>query len=141
MLVAGVASSAVAILQFVLIQGGPHAYRFFGAPEQFAAFVAHEPGRVAVGGIVLAAIFGTFAAYAFSGAGLIRPLPWLLGALRVIGSVYLVRGSLFLLQLGELNESGLSRPRDVAYSLCSLAIGFAYLFGSRRVSIRLSAAS
>ena len=69
LVVAGLASGGIAILQFALVIGGPPAHRLFGAPEELAAFAARDPMLAAIGPIVFAAIFGIFAAYAFSGAG------------------------------------------------------------------------
>jgi len=78
-------------MHIAIIVGGPDWYRFFGAGEAMAQ--AAEQGRLMPTLITLgiAAMLTIWAAYAFSGAGLIPRLPLLRTALVIISSVYLMR--------------------------------------------------
>ena len=92
-LILGAGLSAIAAaLHVAIVIGGSSWYRFFGAGEQFAS--AAENGRwwPAIITLGIACMLGLWAAYALSGAGVIRPLPFLKLALVLITSVYLLRG-------------------------------------------------
>ena len=122
--VAGMASLAIALLQFVMYFGGPVAYRYCGTPEPLIRFRVRHPGSAFLVEFALFVLFSLFAAYAFSGAGLIRPVPWRAPGLAVIALIYLLRGALAVLQL--TGSVSLSRPRDILYSVLALLIGVAY---------------
>jgi hypothetical protein len=67
-------------------------------------------------------------AYALSGAGLIRPLPWLRAGIVVIGVIYVLRGLMLPSEITQVVQG--SRPfRFLVFSSGSLAIGLLYLFG------------
>lgn len=89
--VAGVLSAIAALLHVAIIFGGPDWYRFFGAGEVMAR--AAERGSLGPAIITagIATILAVWAAYAFSGAGLIRRLPLLRTALVLISAIYLLR--------------------------------------------------
>ena len=92
-LVLGAGLSAIAaVLHVAIVIGGPAWYRFFGAGEQFAAAAANGRWWPAIITLGIACMLGLWAAYALSGAGVIRPLPLLKLALVLITSVYLLRG-------------------------------------------------
>ena len=92
-LVLGAGLSAIAaVLHVAIVIGGPAWYRFFGAGEQFAAAAASGRWWPAIITLGIACMLGLWAAYALSGAGVIRPLPLLKLALVLITSVYLLRG-------------------------------------------------
>ncbi len=82
----------MALLHFVIIFVGAPAYRYFGAGERMA--VRDERGdplpAVITAGLTL--VFAIWAGYAFSGAGLIRRLPFLRAVLSSVGIVYTLRG-------------------------------------------------
>jgi hypothetical protein len=83
-----------------------------------------HPGFAFLIELALFVLFGLFATYAFSAAGLVPAMPWRAPALALIAVVYLLRGTLVVFQLrGQLP---LSRPRDIAYSVFALIIGVAY---------------
>src|SRR5258708_5450588 len=88
----GVLSLAAAALHIAIIFGGPRWYGFFGAGRR----VMHEAERglwePAVMASAIAAVLAIWAAYAFSGAGLIGRLPLLRTGLVTISAIYLVRG-------------------------------------------------
>ncbi|WP_454914298.1 hypothetical protein [Variovorax gossypii] len=92
-LVVGAGLSAIAALLHVcVIFGGPAWYRFFGAGERMAAGAAAGHLYPALVTLLIACVLGAWAAYALSGAGVLRPLPLLALALPVITAVYLLRG-------------------------------------------------
>ncbi|WP_395316716.1 hypothetical protein [Variovorax sp. UC74_104] len=94
-LIAGAVLSAIAALLHVcVIFGGPAWYRFFGAGERMAAGAAAGHMYPALVTLLVAGVLATWAAYALSGAGVLRPLPLLAFALPAITAVYLLRGLL-----------------------------------------------
>lgn len=122
--VAGMASLAIAVLQFVMYFGGPAVYRYCGTPEPLIRLRVRHPGFVFLVECALFVLFSVFAAYAFSGSELIGPLPWRARGLAVIALVYLLRGALVVVQFtGRITLSG---PRDILYSVFALLIGLAY---------------
>ena len=121
---AGTISLAIALLQFVMYFGGPDVYRLCGTPESLIAFRVCRPGWALVVEVVLFTVFTVFGAYAFSGAGWIRPLPWRASGLAATAVVYLLRGIFVIPQLA--GTLPLSSRRDRCYSLIALAVGVAY---------------
>ncbi|MEO6198342.1 MAG: hypothetical protein ABIO68_00185 [Sphingomicrobium sp.] len=126
----GVLSLLAAILHLAVIVGGPDWYRFFGAGEGMAQ--AAEAGRwmpvlVTFG---IAAVLGLWAAYAFSGAGLIRRLPLMRTALVVISLIYLLRG-LIVIPLLVRHPEGVD-SFGIWSSLIVLVYGIAYAVGTWR---------
>jgi putative oxidoreductase len=92
LIVAGGLSCLAALLHLAIIIGGPDWYRFFGAGEQFA-FLAEQGSFIpALTALCISIILFFWGAYAFSGAGLIRRLPFLKTCLVLITLVYLIRG-------------------------------------------------
>jgi hypothetical protein len=69
-------SAAAALLHLMVIAGGPDWYRFFGAGRRWRARPSKAPFVPPLVTFGIAVILGVWAAYAFSGAGLIRRLPW-----------------------------------------------------------------
>ena len=92
-LILGAGLSAIAAaLHVAIVIGGSSWYRFFGAGEQFASAAAKGRRWPAIITLGIACMLGLWAAYALSGAGVIRPLPFLKLALVLITSLYLLRG-------------------------------------------------
>lgn len=131
-LVAGAGLSALAaLLHVAIIFGGPDWYRFFHAgPRLTAAAAAGRlwPHLVTLG---IAAVLALWSAYALSGAGVIRSLPFTRVALMAITAIYLLRG---LLPVPAMLLSG---RRVTAFwlwsSLVCLACGAIYLGGLMRM--------
>jgi hypothetical protein len=94
LLSAGWLSVAASLLHVACIFGGPDWYRFFGAGEQLARAAERGSPVPAIMTAVIAAILATWAAYAFSAAGLIRPLPLRRTALIAIAAVLFARTAL-----------------------------------------------
>jgi hypothetical protein len=139
LLAAGLGSLAVVGFH-VAAAFSPRLQRGFGAPESLI-----EKGPVAMGAaaLVLAGVFAAWAAYAFSGAGLLPRAPLLGPCLLLIGAIYTARGMLLLPEL--LMAAGAMRARlptdvqRVGSSAVSLAIGLAYLVGTIAGWTQLSA--
>jgi hypothetical protein len=91
----GVVALAGAVLHIAILFGGPDWYAFFGAPQGLVAMARSGNLRAPISCLVIATILVLFAAYAFSGVGVIRRLPFLRLGLATIASVLLLRGVLF----------------------------------------------
>ncbi len=136
---AGALSSGVAALHLVIILLGAPAYRYFGAGERMARLAELGSWRPATITFGLTMIFAVWAAYAFSGAGVCRPLPWLRAGLIGIGTVYTLRG----LVLGPQLVWYFSGCRDavplrhLAFSAAALLIGLTYLIGTKNACSQL----
>ena len=129
LILAGSLSALAALLHLAVIFGGPDWYRFFGAGEGMARMAERgmiQPTLITLG---ITAVLAIWAAYAFSGAGLIARLPLLRTGLVVITLIYLARGLLIVpavLMNREINAFGWWS------SLLVLAYGLAYLVGTWR---------
>ena len=96
LLIIGAALSALAALLHVgCILFGASWYRFFGAGERMARMAAagHWYPTVITSGIV--AVLSCWSLYALSGAGVVRRLPLVRPALRIITGIYLLRAAAF----------------------------------------------
>ncbi|WP_029415300.1 hypothetical protein [Brevundimonas bacteroides] len=123
----GLLSGLAAVLHLAVILGGPAWYRFFGAGERMARMAergAIGPTLITIG---IATVLSVWAAYAFSGAGLIPRLPLLKTALVLITAVYLLRG-LVLVPALALNWGGVT-PFVLWSSLIVLVYGVVHLIG------------
>jgi len=135
LVLAGWLSLLAAALHLAVIVGGPDWYRFFGAGEGMARMAERgmiQPTLITLG---IAAVLAIWAAYAFSGAGLIGKLPLLRTGLVVITLIYLARGLLIVpaaLMQREINAFGWWS------SLIVLIYGLAYLIGTWRAWPRLA---
>ena len=121
---AGTISLLIALLQFVMYFGGPDVYRWCGAPEWIIQWRRASRDTMFLAEIVMALGFATFAAYGYSGAGIIRRLPGLPYGLVATAVIYLGRGALVILQI--TGRSALSSRRDVLFSCIALVMGAAY---------------
>lgn len=140
LLMAGAAASAGAALHIAIIFGGPDWYAFFGAPRGLVEMARAGNIRAPISCLVIAAFLALLAAYAFSGAGVIRRLPFLRFGLASIAAVLILRGALFipliLLRPGALSGICDCRSVDafiiVTSALC-LAMGVGYALGALAV--------
>src|SRR5687768_9609512 len=127
-LIAGGSLSAIAaLLHVAIIFGGPDWYRFFGAGEAMARAAERGAARPALITLGIAAILLVWAAYAFSGAGMIRRLPLMRTALVAISAVYLGRA---LLPIPMLMGPGPMDPFLLWSSLIVLIYGLVYAVGT-----------
>jgi len=135
LILAGSLSLLAALLHLAVIVGGPDWYRFFGAGEEMARMAERgmiQPVLITLG---ISAVLAIWAAYAFSGAGLIRRLPLLRTGLVVITAIYLARGLMVIpaYAMGrEINAFGWWS------SLIVLIYGLTYLVGTWRAWPRLA---
>ena len=133
----GTLSAAAALAHLAVIVGGPRWHRFFGAGEGFARAAERGELRPAIITLFVAGILAIWAAYAFSGAGLIRPLPLLRTALVAISAIYVARGLvIFFPQM--LGRPDLSSTFLLWSSLIVLTIGLLYAFGTLQAWSSLS---
>jgi hypothetical protein len=132
----GVLSAAASILHLCVIAGGPHWYRFFGAGEEMARMAERGSATPALITLAIASILAIWAAYAFSGAGLMRRLPLIRTALVLISIIYLLRG-LALLPVVALRPHAI-QPFAVWSSLIVSVYGICYAVGTWRAWRALS---
>ena len=138
---AGVAALAGAVLHIAIMFGGPEWYAFFGAPSGLVELARIGHPRAAISCLVIASFLFILAAYAFSGANVIRRLPLLRPVLAMIGFVLIARGALFIPMILWRPDS-LARICDcrsvdtfiVVTSVLCLAMGASYLFGALQKS-------
>jgi hypothetical protein len=126
----GVLSIAAALLHVAVIFGGAPAYRYFGAGEEMAKMA--EAGSVlpAVATTFIVVIFAVWGLYAFSGAGLIRKLPYLRPGMIVIAAIYTLRGIAVVPEAIWVAMSPKAIPaQEIIFSLVSLFIGITYIVG------------
>ena len=131
LLFAGVLSGVAALLHVAIIIGGAQWYRFFGAGEELASMAESGSWYPAVLTGAIAVVLLVWALYAFSGAGLIRRLPFLKVGLVVISALYLIRGLAFIpvyLMRPEMVDGFL-----VWSSFICLVYGLSYAIGTRQV--------
>jgi len=139
LLVAGGSLTGVAaLLHIAIILGGPEWYRFFGAGERMARLAARGSLYPAIVTACIAAVLGVWALYAFSGAGVVRRLPFLRLALTLIAAVYLARGVLgvpgiVFIDDPYTNELKAKTTFMVVSSAICIFLGLCYAVGAARV--------
>lgn len=122
----GVCSLLIALLHLVLATR-PQLYRYFGAAELAQLHEQGSPFTVLVT-IGMALMFASWGLYGLSGGGIIRPLPWLRGALITIGVIYVLRGLMLAPDILKAIQGG-NPPRFIVLSTASLIIGLLHLYG------------
>lgn len=135
LILGGWLSAAAALLHLGCIIGGPDWYRFFGAGERMAGLAARGHWYPPTITSVIAVGLMLWAAYAFSGAGLLRRLPLLRTGLIVISAIYLARG---LLIVPILIEPPARTAFNIWSSLIVLGYGTVYAVGTWRAWPQLS---
>lgn len=128
LIVGGLLSVAASLLHIGCIIGGPDWYRFFGAGEQMATMAEQGSMTPTLLTSGIAAILAIWAAYAFSGAGLLPRLPLLRTGLVTISAIYLLRG-LALIPALVINGANVM-PFILWSSLIVLVYGVAYAVGT-----------
>ena len=129
----GALSFAVALLHAACIVIGEPAYRYFGAGEGMAQLASHGSPYPALVTAGLVVCFVGFGIYAFSGAGIIRRLPFLRTVLVAIGLLHALRGvgEIVVLQIVVLAIHPSMMPvRYAVFSAVALAIGLIHLVGT-----------
>jgi len=128
LILGGGLSAIAAALHLAIIVGGPTWYRFFGAGEPMAEMAARGESYPTIITLCIAAVLTIWAAYAFSGAGLLPRLPLLRTALIAISTIYLLRAVLFIPFMAMINTP--ITPFAVWSSLIVLVYGLAYAIGT-----------
>jgi hypothetical protein len=88
---AGALSAAASAAHLAIIVGGPRWYDFFGAGPRMVQLAEQGSPKATLITLGIAAVLAVWAAYAFSGAGLIPRLPLLKLGLAAISAIYLLR--------------------------------------------------
>jgi len=128
LVIGGLLSVAASLLHIGCIIGGPDWYRFFGAGEQMATMAEQGSMTPTLLTLGIAVILAIWAAYAFSGAGLLPRLPLLRTGLVTISAIYLLRG-LALIPALIINRGDVM-PFVLWSSLIVLVYGLAYAIGT-----------
>ncbi|MFZ6745155.1 hypothetical protein ACO0LC_18180 [Undibacterium sp. JH2W] len=92
----GIVLSLGALLHLATIAGGPDWYACIGAPDNIVAMARAGKRYPQVACIIIASFLFVCAAFAFSGAGLIRRLPLLRTVLALMAGGLIVRGISFI---------------------------------------------
>jgi len=122
-------SALISLLHFILTIKPELFYRLIIMSQESAlAPTAGQGSGLAIATLVLALIFAIWAIYAFSGAGLIKPLPLLRKVLIIISVIYILRSLFLPLEIYMVLTKG--HPfQFVVYSTISLVTGLLYLIG------------
>jgi ABC-type glycerol-3-phosphate transport system permease component len=136
LIAAGWMSIAASLLHVACIVGGPSWYRFFGAGEELARAAERGSPVPAIITACIATVLGVWAAYAFSGAGMIGRLPLLRTALVAISAVLLVRG--LGVPLMQMWRPDLSSTFLYVSSAIVLVYGLAFAAGTWTIWTELS---
>ncbi len=137
--IAGSLNFFIAIIHVVAIFVGAPAYYFLDAP-QLAIYT--ELGFIFPAWITLivTAFFFIFGLYAFCAAGSkVRP-PFQNPMLKVIGSIFLLRGlALFWFIFVQIKSPTESSLKEIVFSLVALIIGMLYWLGVKEKSLEQKA--
>jgi|TARA_R110002072_G_C7688950_1_gene512107 hypothetical protein len=118
-----------ALLHLVVLIGGPSWIAFVGAPLSVVQSAREGTWLAPVGALGIAALLTVWALYAFSGAGLIRPLPMLKTVLGAVALILLVRGATILPFLIRVNWASSHDVFVVFSSAFIFVLGAAYALG------------
>ena len=131
-LIAGGVMSALISLLHVFLAIFPVLYRYIGPDQSALTEMAGQGSSITtIASVALALLFAIWALYAFSGAGLIRPLPFLRIALITICAIYILRSLFLLSEIGMVLNQGYPF-RFIVFSCISLVSGLLYLIGILR---------
>ena len=126
LILGGCASFFIFILHLVLT-AKPRLYRYFGADE--LAKLHREGSKMPrVASILLAFMFLLWGMYAFSGAGILEPMPWLKTVLLIIGVIYILRALMLPSEVIKTIRD-IKQAKFIVFSGFSLAAGLLYLLG------------
>ncbi len=129
LLFSSILSFSLAIFQAV-ISFVPSWSLYFGAPEE----IVQKPVMLIITGLIAAVFFFIFGLYAYSGAGKMKPLPFLRIALLVISVVFIFRGLMVIPVILQQNVIiyfiDKIDPAEPFSSLVSLLIGIFYITGT-----------
>lgn len=135
LIIAGLFSILGGLLHLAIIIGGPDWYRFFGAGEGMAQMAEKGLAYPAITTAGIASVLFIWAAYAFSGAGLIKRLPLLRTGLVLISIIFVVRtlfgmAAVYFIDHPYLNELQVRPVFMVGSSLVCLVYSLFYIVGT-----------
>lgn len=129
--IAGILNFGIALLHVGIIFAGAPAYRYFGAGEKLAGLAEAGSPVPALVTFLLVVVFTLFGAYAFSAAGSLRPLPFLLPVSLIVGIIYSCRGLSVLPQIRMLIQTSETISlHHVLFSLVALSIGVMHVLAT-----------
>jgi hypothetical protein len=131
LLAGAAASGTAALLHLLCIVFGASWYRFFGAGERLAQLAQAGSPVPAVITLCIAALLSLWCAYALSGAGVIRKLPFTRLALCAIAAVYCFRGLAFPSLIFFFPDN--SSLFWMVSSSISFGIGLLHVFGLKQM--------
>ncbi len=143
LIASGIIALIGGLLHIAIIFGGPPWYAFFGAPEAIVRMVRTGALYPTIFCLVVALLLFSCASYAFSGAGIIRRLPFLRFGLSLIAAVFIFRGIAFI-PLARLRPDILARICNckgidsflvITSGIC-LATGVGYALGVSGIQSR-----
>ena len=132
LIIAGSLNFFIAILHVATIFVGAPAYYFLDAPE---LAIYTELGFIFPAWITLfiTLVFFFFGLYAFCGAGGKIKLPWQNLMLKIIGTLFLVRGlALFWYGYVQFTSPTESSLKEIVFSSVALILGLLYWMGVKK---------
>jgi heme/copper-type cytochrome/quinol oxidase subunit 3 len=136
LILAGAGCIAASVTHLACIIGGPDWFRTMGAGERMARMVERGAMMPLILTVIIAAILATWAAYAFSAAGLIGRLPLMRVALVAIAAVLIARG--LMMFAPGLWRPDLSLEFKIWSSLATLVLGALFAIGTAQAWANLS---
>lgn len=131
LLAGAAASGTAALLHLLCIVFGASWYRFFGAGERLAQLAQAGSPVPAIITFCIAALLSLWCAYALSGAGVIRKLPFTRLALCAIAAAYCFRGLAFPSLIFFFPDN--SSLFWMVSSSISFGIGLLHVFGLKQM--------
>jgi len=132
----GIFSILAALLHIAIIIGGPDWYITFGAGEEMAKMAEQGSWIPTVSTLAIFLLLFVWGMYAFSGAGLIKQLPFLKSILIIISGIYLFRG-IAIFPLIIFNIEPISFLLILSW-IVSFIMGLAYAIGTKQEWAKLS---
>lgn len=141
LLYAGCGTALTSMLHVAMIIGGADWYRFFGAGEGMAQLAESGSTYPALITGVIALILTIWACYAFSGAGIIKRLPFLKLVLALVAAIFIIRGVFGIPIVIYTDDPYLDELESkmtfmIFSSLVSLGLGLLYLIGLMQIRRR-----
>ncbi len=134
LLVAGGLLVFIVLVHVAAIFIGPEAFDYLDAAELAEAMRSGDSAMPITLTMLVSAVFALFAAYALSGGGALRKLPRLRSVLLVIAGIFTLRGlGVLWFAYLVLIDSPEAIPREIGFSLLSLALGVLIFLGRRDI--------
>ena len=128
--IAGILSTIAAVLHILIIFGGAAWYEFFGAGEKMVKMAEAGSYYPSVVTALIAIVLFIWGLYAFSGAGLVKNLPFMKFFLIAISAIYLCRALAGIAYYVVINGDDLFMLYS---SLVCLMFAFVYILGTIQI--------